>query len=337
MNMMTGEHILEISETKRSQLWFALSISACAVLGLIALFWGSGASFANFAALCTRIPLWAYGVIALAQATIVILAAIRWRMLLQAVSPQGETLSLRPAAAATASAAIVGQILPIQLCTPVIRAWFASRFDIPVLRSLGTSALEQTFQLLVLVSAAVLSVLFLVPTIGWMVNAISSILILIAMVVFVRFALRLASKLLESIADHRASLLSQTASRLKQGFENAAQLPDQILLSVTTLSLFGYAVLAALNTLLLSAISGVDILPLLIAYPLILFLMSLPFFPGGLGVVEVTWAGVLAREGLPFDQAVEAALALRVVSTLGFFLISPLLLIGLQPQKRRAP
>ncbi|EPX77110.1 lysylphosphatidylglycerol synthase transmembrane domain-containing protein [Litoreibacter arenae] len=335
--MMRGANFIEGVETKQNRVWMVLLITAGAVLGLIALLLGSGASVADFVALCARIPLWTYGAIAFTQATIVVLAALRWRVLLKAVSPRGQTLTLQHATAATTLAAIAGQILPIQLCTPVIRAWFALRFDIPVMRSLGTSALEQTFQLLVLISAAVLSFLFLVPTVGWVFDAVVPILVLGAMVIFVRFAIQVVSKLLASIADQGTSLLARTATRLRLGFEKAAQLPDRILTSVTALSLLGYTVLAALNVLLLNAISGVDILPLLIAYPLVLFLMSLPFFPGGLGVVEVTWAGVLTREGLPFDQAVEAALALRVISTLGFFLIAPLLLAGLQPAKRGVP
>ncbi|QFT94883.1 hypothetical protein FIU86_18680 [Roseovarius sp. THAF9] len=325
------------AEAIQGRLWIALAITAGAVLGMVALFMASKASLASLAAMCARVPLWTYGVIALGQATIVLLAAVRWRVLLKAVSPRGETLALRHATAATTSAAIAGQFLPIQLCTPVIRAWFASRFDIPVLRSLGTSALEQTFQLLVLVGAAGLSVMFLLPTPGWMFDASAAILFMTALIVFVRLAIQLASKLLVHVADHETPLLSRTAGRLRLGFERAAQLPDGILTSITALSLLGYAVLAALNVLLLNAIAGVDILPLLIAYPLVLFLMSLPVLPGGLGVVEATWAGILAREGLPFDQAVEAALALRVVSTLGFFLIAPLLLADLRLSKRSAP
>ncbi len=322
---------------KRARVWVALSITVIALLGVVILFWTCGASFANFVALCASIPLWAYGVIAIAQAAIVVLAAVRWKVLLNVVSPNGETISLTHATAATTTAAIVGQILPIQLCTPVIRAWFASRFEVPVLRSLGTSVLEQTFQLLVLLSAAILSVLFLLPTIGWVIDAIVAILILGAMVVFVRIAIHMISKLLTSIEGKWASPLSKAAASLRIGFERTAQLPDQILVSVTALSLLGYAILAALNVLLLSIIADVNVLPLLIAYPLVLFLMSLPVFPGGLGVVEVTWAGILVREGLSFDQAVEAALALRVVSTLGFFLVVPLLFTGLQSHSRSTP
>lgn len=334
---MKGENSIKQAEAKQDRLWIALSITTGTFLGLIALFLGSGASFGDFVALCARIPLWAYGVIAFAQATIVILAAVRWKVLLNVMSPQSETLSLRNATVATTSATIAGQILPIQLCTPIIRAWFASQFDIPVLRSLGTSALEQIFQLLVLVSAAALSFLFLVPTVGWVFDAIAAILILASMIVFVRIVIQLALKLLASIADQRGSLLYQAIASLRLGFEKTAQLSDLTLISLTALSILGYALLAALNVVLLSVIAGVDVLPLLIAYPLVLFLMSLPVFPGGLGVVEVTWAGVLTREGLPFDQAVEAALALRVVSTLGFFLVVPFLLVGFQSHKRRAP
>ncbi len=334
--MITRQNIIQGAETKRSWVLIGLSATFCVILGLIAVLWSSGATFANFIDLCTRVPVWAYGLIALAQAAIVVLSALRWRILLKAVSPQGESLSLGTATAATTTVTIVGQVFPIQLCTPVIRAWFAARFDIPILRSLGTSALEQTFQLLVLVSAAVPSFLFLLPTFGWLFAAIAPIIILVAMVVFVRFVIQLASRLLSGIANHRPSVLAETADRLRQGFDKAAQLPDRILASVTALSLLGYAILAALNVLLLSVIAGVDILPLLIAYPLILFLISLPFFPGGLGVVEVTWAGVLVNEGLPFNQAVEAALALRVISTLGFFMVAPFLFASIRSQSPSA-
>lgn len=331
---MRGERIIGSIEAERSRLWIALTIAAAAILGLVILFRGSGASIADFLALCARVPLWAYGVIALVQAAIVVLAAVRWIVLLKAVSPDGETLSLRHATAATATAAIAGQVLPIQLCTPIIRAWFARRFNIPLLRSVGTSALEQTFQLLVLVSAAVLSFLFLVPALDWRFDMILAILALLLMVVFVRFAIQLLSKILSRLADQGTTFLSTMATSVRHGLERTARLPDRILTTITTLSLFGYVLLTALNVLLLSFIADVDILPLLIAYPLVLFLMSLPVFPGGLGVVEVTWAGVLAKEGLPFDQAVEAALALRVISTLGFFLAAPFLLAGFQSQNR---
>lgn len=333
---MYGANTIERPEAKRSRVRIALAITVGAILGLITLFFGSGASFVNFVELCARIPFWAYGIIAFAQATIIIVAAMRWRVLLRAVSPQGETLSLLHATGATTSAAMAGQILPIQLCTPVIRAWFASWFDIPVLRSLGTSVLEQTFQLLVLVSAAVLSFLFLMPATGWAFDATVAILILAAMVLFVRTGVQMTSKLLEIIADQGISRFSKTAASLRLGFEKTAQLPDRVLISVTALSLFGYAVMAALNAVLLSAIAGVEILPLLIAYPVVLFLMSLPVFPGGIGVVEATWAGVLVNEGVPFDQAVESALALRVVSTLGFFLVVPFLFAGLRSHRRSA-
>ena len=52
----------------------------------------------------------------------------------------------------------------------------------------------------------------------------------------------------------------------------------------------------------------------------------LPFFPGGWGAVELTWAGVLVSHGLDAAGAAEAAIALRVVSTAAFLAMVPALL-----------
>ncbi|NJM84289.1 MAG: hypothetical protein HC844_19205 [Tabrizicola sp.] len=124
--------------------------------------------------------------------------------------------------------------------------------------------------------------------------------------------------------------------KLAAGFAAAARLSRGVLLRITGLSFLRYVLLASLNVLVLSAlVSGVDSLALLLAFPLVLFVMSLPVFPGGLGVVELTWAGVLVAQGVSPATAAEAALALRIVSTFGFFLAAPWLLALRQPPKGR--
>jgi len=49
------------------------------------------------------------------------------------------------------------------------------------------------------------------------------------------------------------------------------------------------------------------------AYPLIQLSASLPFSPGGLGVVEASWTAILVASGSTLSAAASAAIAMRLV------------------------
>ena len=73
---------------------------------------------------------------------------------------------------------------------------------------------------------------------------------------------------------------------------------------------------------------------LLASYPLVLLMMSLPIFPGGLGVMEATWSGILIAQGVAASDAIEVAIVFRIVSTASFLILAPgLLSLRSKPQE----
>lgn len=96
---------------------------------------------------------------------------------------------------------------------------------------------------------------------------------------------------------------------------------------LTGLSLLRYLLLAGLNVVVLVQLAPqADPLVLLAAFPLVQLLTALPVVPAGLGLVEMTWSGVLLTQGLGPAEVAGAALALRLVTTAGFLAVVPVLL-----------
>lgn len=299
---------------------------------LAALVWWSGLTAAGLWQSVHTFPLWAYVPIAAGQVVIIVLAALKWRLVI--ANTEGASLTLRDATAATTLGTLAGQMLPMQLVTPLARAWVAGKAGITPGRAIGTSLLEQSFEIPVLACMALAA---LIATAGSAVLPLAiaiSIATAAAMTLLIGPALDASARLIASAAAKLRWRVQSPLEKLALGFAAAARLPRRILLQITTLSFLRYALLASLNVLILGAlVPGVDRLALLLAFPLVLLVMSLPVFPGGLGVVELTWAGVLVAQGESHATAVEAALALRILSTFGFFLAAPALLALRQPSK----
>ncbi len=312
---------------------------ALAGVGLLAaLLLASGAGAGDLLAAIGAAPAWAYPAIAAAQAAILALAAVKWRLILDAVSGHGPRIGMGDALAATSLGALAGQVVPIQIATPAIRVWVARRRGVPASRAVGTSLLEQVFEVAVLAAMAALSLA--ATALGWPLGAAvaAGAAAMAAACLAIRPGLALGARAAGALAG-APGRLGRAAASLAGGVARAAGLAGGLLAALTALSFLRYALMAGMNALLLAAIApGVGLLPLLLAYPLVLFVMSLPAVPGGLGVVEATWTGVLVAAGLGPAEAVAAAFALRVVSTAGFLLALPLLLLGLlRPAPERAP
>ena len=129
-----------------------------------------------------------------------------------------------------------------------------------------------------------------------------------------------------TIAGGDASQSVGIKSRLAKMSDALSKIKSRLLSVLLALSFVRYALFAALNVgILMLLVPGLDPLFLAISYPLILFLMAIPIFPGGLGVVEATWSGLLISQGIDAAAAVEASIALRIISTAGFFVIAPVL------------
>lgn len=302
--------------------WLALALAIVALLAHL-----GGVGLADMARRIARAPLWAFGAAALAQAAIIVMAAHRWAAILASLSPGAPGLGLRDSTAATTLAVLAGQVLPIQVITPLVRAWFAARRGVPALRAAGSSVFEQAFEVLVLVSMAIMAGLIGAFADSPALAGAAALTIIAALVLAIRPVLRLAARGCAGLGGRLAGLGA--------GLAALGGWSDGLLIWLSGLSFARYGLMAALNVGLLSFLApDVGVTVLVLAFPLVLLVMSLPIFPGGLGVVELTWSGTLIAAGMAPGAAVEAALSLRVISTAAFFAAAPFLVALMTP---RAP
>ena len=320
---MTGLAEMPRSTIKRKGRLVALSLILA--LGLLALvvFW-TGLTPARLWATLSRVPLWLLFFIAALHGAIIALAAQKWCLILRADGRPG--LPLGEAVAATTLGTLAGQLLPIQLVTPAIRAWIARSHGISAPRALGTSLLEQVFEVIVLAAMALAGAVGPLLGLSLLPSLALSLLMAGGMTGAVRPALQLAHRLAAAVARYSQRVFATLAS----GFSEAARMPYRSLLHLTGLSVLRYGLLAGLNvTLLVFLAPTANPLLLLAAFPLVQFLTALPVVPAGLGLVEITWSGILISQGLSPSEAAAAALAVRLVSTFSFVLGAPLLLAPL--------
>ena len=302
----------------RSYVAFSLFI-AIGLLGAVVL--STGLTPSDLWAAIGRVPTWFFLPLALVQGLIVVLAARKWCLILSAHN--GQSLPLGEGVAATAIGTLAGQALPIQLVTPVIRAWIARAHGISASRAIGTSILEQVFEIIVLGAMALAGVIAHFAGLSLILSVAFALAIAVIMTVFVAPGLRLA----HSVAHAFALRFGGPFSTLADGFERAGRLPHRLLFQLTGLSILRYVLLAGLNVMILTQLAPqADPLVLLAAFPLVQLLTALPIVPAGLGIVEMTWSALLLTQGLSPTEVAGAALALRLISTFGFLLIAPFLI-----------
>ncbi len=284
---------------------------------------GSGATLAGLESILSTTPLSVWVASAALNIGIVVVAAIKWRMVLSETN-SGNSLPLGAAISATATGALLGQAISIQVSLPIVRAWTARRFGIGAGPAAGTSLFEQSLELLTLAIAALASVILVVfgGKLWWAAAVFVSLLVAATLVLppvlrAVAAALRMLSL---------PSTLGRLTGLLADSLDLAARQRPFVLRRLMALSLIRYSLITCLHVLLLVAfLPGLDPVPLIAAFPLILLVMSLPFLPAGLGVTEVTWTGALLVQGVDPATAAEAALALRVIATGGFLIVYPAL------------
>lgn len=289
---------------------------AMALVGLLVAF--SGMTLAGLSAAIALVPLWVWPLIAAAQALMVVLAGWKWQMLLRDMSGGADRIGLATATGATTLGTLAGQVLPIQIVTPMARAMIARRDGIPPARALGSSVFEQLFDLLALaVFVATIAVLWLIGAGVATGMALATLAALLA-TLLVRPALRLCARVLSALS---------LAGGLAGGMRRAALLPLPNLMAPMAVSILRLALVAAINVgILLVIVPGADAGALLMMVPATQFVSAVPVVPAGLGLVEAGWAGVLIAQGIPAAEAAAAALSLRIISTVPFLVVSPLLL-----------
>lgn len=303
--------------------WTAIGLSIICVLVV-----STGLTSAQLASVIGSVPIWVYAILGTLQVAILLMASLKWCIILDQVSDDGTNLPLKDALAGTTLGTLAGQILPIQIVTPLTRAWVARPHRISSARAVGTSLFEQVFEVAVLLTMGLVSVLLFFTNFGMLTALTFAGLAGLCLVTLIVPMFRLLRYMVIRATNILPSRLSVLGNTFATALLRPSSFPKPVILSLTTLSALRYVCLVTLYvgtiTILLP---GVDMVMLMLAYPAILLVMSLPIFPGGLGVVELSWTGVLVAQGVDPAHAVEIALALRIVTTLAFLVVAPFLIL----------
>ncbi|EEE35636.1 conserved hypothetical protein [Rhodobacteraceae bacterium KLH11] len=317
-----------LTRNKRIRWTLAGSIAGCALL--IVLLDLTGATLAGITHVLRGISWPVYVLIMAAQSLIVLIAAMKWRIVLSETLGN-QTIPLGAATSATATGALFGQVISIQVSVPIVRAWVARRYGISAHAAAGTSLFEQSLELLTLGLAALAGLTLVafgtVAAIGIM------LMLLVIGVPLMKPALRLMAKVVRQAGKWIKAGSAFTV--LSDGLNHAANQSPAVLHKLMGLSLIRYVLIAALNVgVVWMLLPKLDPLPLFVSFPLILLVISLPFLPAGLGIAEVTWASALFVQGIDAATAAETAVSLRIVSIGGFLLAYPFLfLLGYKSQQ----
>ncbi len=265
--------------------------------------------------------------IAMAQGALIMLAAWKWVIIYRHMNNENAAPRFADAMGATAIGTVLGVILHAQVVTPLVRAWIARRRNLSPSLAIGTSLYEQVFEISILVTMAMLSALVYFGGLGHAVGVTLAIAFLALITALLAPGFLFTAWCLRFLEN---SLLAKYSTKLAQGLGVASRLPWSVLAALNTLSALRYLVMVFLHVLVLDQI--LDDAPLeemFLAFPLILFVLSVPVTPAGLGVFEAAWVGVLVANGVPAPDAAAATIALRVVTVVGAFAIAPLQIIAM--------
>ena len=313
-------------------LWGAAGLGLFLCLAIV-----GGVTLEDLGTALGQVPLPGYVLIAAAQALLIVLAAAKWRILLRMTTASRQVLCARDAVAATTLGVLAGHAIPLQVAMPAVRAWIARRHSISPQLAIGTSLLELVFEVIVLIAMAVMGLSIYLAGFPWFGGLLIMAVLVSGLTLMTGPVLAGGARLVGGAARAGDTRAGQALARLARGLHGAATLPRNTLWRLTGLSFVRYTLMAGLNVLILmQLLPGIDPWPLIVAYPLVLLMLSLPLTPGGLGLTEITWTGVLIDAGVPAPAAVGAALSLRLIASLGFLLAVPFLVGGMTPRERGA-
>ena len=265
--------------------------------------------------------------IAMAQGALIMLAAWKWVIIYRGMNDEKAAPRFADAMGATAIGATLGVILHAQVVTPLVRAWIARRRNLSPSLAIGTSLYEQIFEVSILVTMAALSALIYFAGLDHLVGAALAALFLAIITALLAPGFRFAAWCLRLLQN---SVFAKPSARLADGMVVAARLPWTVLAALNTLSALRYLVMACLHVLILDQIlDGAPLEAMVLAFPLVLFVLSVPVTPAGLGLFEAAWIGVLIANGVPAPDAAAATIALRVVTVIGALAVAPLQIIAM--------
>jgi uncharacterized membrane protein YbhN (UPF0104 family) len=301
----------------------ALSLAVwvgASLLLLVLLFRFLDTSAEEMAVAFLNTPVWLYIVIVLLTAVNQYFGALKWRVATRWLSSGDHLPSLWVMSEVTTIGSLFSQFLPPQVSLVAVRWWTSNRFLRRENRVVSSTLFEQIFDFLVLLIAGLAGAIFL------LVNTPPYTIFVFAVVAFffglylLRFFLLLGVLTSQSIG--RIRFLRNFAKVSHEAFLKAYEAPMRVSMSIATLSVAGFFCRAARIAVIVIAFApAADVTQVLAVHPAIWFLVAVPVTPGGIGVVEWSWSGLLIAAGATASSAAIAAIAFRLLTIISLAVI----------------
>jgi len=247
--------------------------------------------------------------------------AQKWRVSAGYFQPGAARPSLLESLEATALGSLFGQILPAQVGTAAARAAFGARRNGAGM-AVWTTIHEQLFDLVALCAVGAAAGLAfaarLEPTTAAALGTVAVLAGFVSAQGAFALGARAAAWLPAASPRFQAFPLSAPARTLAQ----AASAPWRVPAALLALSLVRLALMAGRALIVCAAIlPAASLYVVALGFPAVQLLTSVPAAPGGLGIAEWSWTGVLSSAGAPAQQAAEAAIVIRLVALAAFALV----------------
>lgn len=256
---------------------------------------------------------------------LIYLSTEKWRSVDAALRHTSDPVPSRIAAFGFTSAGMaLGQVLPIQLGMTAARTFGTHFYGSPLKRGTAGTLLEQSFDLLnvLLLAVASAATWFLGGGgVMWLLSAAGIIaLALLAVAPLIRLARWLALQLAKALGQwHRfSSNLQGFFDLLQSGVLNESLTRRLVFLSAAR---FVVVVLMAGETAAAVG-AAIPLWKIAAAVPFVYLATVIAATPGGIGVNEMTLAGVLKIFGTPFSIAAPWTLANRVLGVASCFVVA---------------
>ena len=309
-------------------IWAVLSLSLVALL-----FIKLDISLGDIGLAFRRTPPWLFALIILLTLSIQALASYRWQVAIEWLSPHASRIGFLDLLKATTFGTALGQVLPLQVSLSLGR-WWSTR-EMRGKWIVGTTLYEQLFDLVVLCAGGIGALFVLFFTTSPTTSIAAFVIAVAGGSLGVRYLFSIGHMLAARLARSNG-LGSRLGARIAGPLETARKAPTRVLFLLSATSI-AKLFLLVLRTVFVAAIFAPDARLWTVAagYPLVGLAIANPVMPGGLGVAEWSWTGLLVLAGSAASIAGVAAILLRILNltALGIILV---VLAGLKFARRRA-
>ncbi|MDE2569959.1 MAG: flippase-like domain-containing protein [Sphingomonadales bacterium] len=303
----------------RSMGWLALAAALFA-----ALFVALGFTPGDVGRALLATPGWLFATVVATTFANQLIGASRWRTAAVWLSPDAARLRFHDMLEATVWGSLLGQLMPMQLSLSLGRLWHAreARGGWVV----GTTLYEQMFDLVVLSAGGAGALLVLLLGASPAASLAVALGAVIAGCVAIHQLFAIGHVFARKLG---ASALpgARHAARLVEPLARARSAPPLTVATLAAWSVARLPVLALRSTVVAIVFAqGADWLTVVIGYPAIGLASAMPILPGGMGVTEWTWTGLLVLAGATASAAGIAAVVMRIVNLVALVLVLLLVL-----------